>query len=77
MTNKIEEQMVNDGFIEFIDEEAKEEEQPKKKGADYLKERMPICRSCEHFKMNVCARCGCFMPVKTRFSWAECPIGKW
>ena len=41
--------------------------------------RISLCRSCEHLvpKINVCKKCGCFMPAKVRLKWASCPIGKW
>jgi hypothetical protein len=42
-------------------------------------ERAAICNSCpELFKPTwTCKKCGCFMKVKTRVSFAECPLGKW
>jgi hypothetical protein len=40
-------------------------------------ERMKICRDCEFFLLNVCKKCGCFMPAKTKFQTSRCPIGKW
>lgn len=41
--------------------------------------RMKICRSCEHFDVTtrLCMVCKCFMPAKTRLSWAKCPKNKW
>ena len=40
--------------------------------------RIATCRSCpELSKINTCAQCGCFMPVKVRFKWMKCPLGKW
>lgn len=43
------------------------------------KERMEICRGCDHFiKMtNQCTECGCIMTLKTKLPHAECPINKW
>lgn len=43
------------------------------------KERMAICRVCEHFNSftNQCNQCGCFMVVKTKMLSSECPVGKW
>jgi hypothetical protein len=29
-----------------------------------------------HYKRKV-RLCGCVMPVKTKYTWASCPIGKW
>lgn len=41
--------------------------------------RMSICKNCENFLsvMKVCQKCGCFMPAKTKFMIATCPVGKW
>jgi len=39
--------------------------------------RMNACKSCEHFKMPICGKCGCMMMVKARMATSECPIGKW
>lgn len=43
------------------------------------KERMAICKSCEHLlkPLNQCTKCGCFMDAKTRLPNASCPIHKW
>jgi hypothetical protein len=43
------------------------------------KERLDICRGCDHFskRLSTCGICGCFMPLKTTLSNAECPIGLW
>jgi hypothetical protein len=42
-------------------------------------ERLAICNSCPQlFKPTwTCKSCGCFMKVKGRLSYAECPLGKW
>jgi rRNA maturation endonuclease Nob1 len=42
-------------------------------------ERLAICNGCEHlFKPTwTCKECGCFMKVKARLSFTECPIGLW
>jgi len=43
-----------------------------------VKERNNICESCEHIgKFYRCAKCGCFMIIKTRIASAYCPIGLW
>ena len=41
--------------------------------------RAIICKSCEHLvqRLEVCKKCGCYMPWKTQLDWAKCPIGKW
>ena len=42
-------------------------------------DRLNVCRSCEHFEENTsrCKQCGCFMELKTRIPFVECPVGKW
>jgi hypothetical protein len=54
-------------------------EKPENSVEDSIKEhRMKICRSCDHFnKIQTCAKCGCFMPLKTWFKIFSCPDGKW
>lgn len=45
---------------------------------DVVIARMKQCLNCEHLKKHTrCAKCGCFMKVKTRLAPAKCPIGKW
>ena len=41
--------------------------------------RLAICRTCEFFKPKSerCAKCGCFMQLKTKLEHAKCPVGKW
>jgi len=42
------------------------------------KNRKSTCESCEDFtELNTCKNCGCIMPVKWKFKYAECPINKW
>ena len=37
-------------------------------------ERMAICKKCPHLgRWTVCDKCKCFMPLKTKLRWAECP----
>ena len=38
-------------------------------------ERYEICLECEHLNKfwKFCNLCGCFMPLKTKLRWAECP----
>jgi hypothetical protein len=47
----------------------------------YAKDRMEICRGCEHYRAMTkqCMVCGCFMPAKTSFKDQECPLDppKW
>lgn len=41
-------------------------------------ERLALCRGCENFlPIEVCKKCGCFMPMKVKLAHAECPIGRW
>ena len=43
-------------------------------------ERMAICKKCPHLnKWKVCDICKCFMPLKTKIRWAECPeeVPRW
>jgi len=42
-------------------------------------DRLNICNSCEHSmkSINVCSKCGCFLPAKTKLARSGCPIGKW
>jgi hypothetical protein len=41
--------------------------------------RMSICKNCEFLReiSNTCKQCGCFMPAKTAFAQASCPVNKW
>jgi anaerobic ribonucleoside-triphosphate reductase len=48
------------------------------KGHPEVVKRITLCNRCVNLtKLNVCKKCGCFMPAKVRLSGAECPIGKW
>ena len=42
-------------------------------------ERLKICRECPKYDKfwKTCAICHCFMPLKTKLRWTECPEGKW
>ena len=42
-------------------------------------ERKQICMKCEHLRPRIkqCAKCGCWLPGKTRIPTARCPVGKW
>ena len=42
-------------------------------------ERLQLCESCDKYikLAKICSECKCFMPVKTRLRFANCPIGKW
>jgi len=39
------------------------------------RERMEICKKCPNLdkKWKFCKICNCFMPLKTKLRWAECP----
>lgn len=40
--------------------------------------RLEICNNCDKLNpINICKVCGCFMPLKTKFKSAECPLKKW
>ncbi len=41
--------------------------------------RYETCKKCEHFlpKFKRCKLCGCFMKIKTKIIFTECPIKKW
>jgi hypothetical protein len=42
-------------------------------------QRIELCKSCEKFTslIKACKECGCFMPVKVRYSFFNCPLKKW
>ena len=37
-----------------------------------------ICKECPELVplVEICKKCGCFMPAKVRLDFAECPMGK-
>lgn len=39
-------------------------------------ERLKICKKCPHYNKfwKTCKVCHCFMPLKTKIRWAECPL---
>lgn len=41
--------------------------------------RLEICQTCASFvtPIKMCKECHCFMPWKTKFTDAVCPVGKW
>ena len=43
------------------------------------KERINICRKCEHVNpiLLQCKQCGCFLIVKTKMKSQDCPLNKW
>ena len=38
-------------------------------------DRYEICKKCPNFNKfwKTCKLCGCFMPLKTKIRWVECP----
>lgn len=44
---------------------------------ELIDSRLAVCRGCEFFKDNRCAKCGCFMKAKASMVTAKCPLGKW
>jgi len=51
----------------------------KKADEEVQKERLDICMACEHLytKMNICKKCGCYVPSKVKRINSFCPIKKW
>jgi hypothetical protein len=41
--------------------------------------RMAICNSCDDLNTTIktCKQCGCYMPAKSTFAAANCPLHKW
>ena len=39
--------------------------------------RANICATCPENKSNICNKCGCYLPAKTKSPQATCPIEKW
>lgn len=39
------------------------------------KQRLQICQKCPNYSKfwKTCKICHCFMPLKTKLRWAECP----
>jgi len=46
---------------------------------DLYKERVSICKSCDHYDEfeNQCKLCGCYVPAKARNIFDSCPVKKW
>ncbi len=42
-------------------------------------QRINICQGCEWHRpaLNRCGSCGCFLSLKARIPWLDCPEGKW
>ena len=50
--------------------------------ASVYKQRLQICRDCEHYNNENpqhprCNECGCFLLVKTSWASESCPLQKW
>jgi len=43
----------------------------------YAERRIAICNACPEYRMFICGKCGCMMPIKTRLRGASCPLNKW
>jgi len=43
------------------------------------KERVNTCLQCEHYNksMQMCQKCYCIVPIKTKIKAFHCPINKW
>ena len=45
---------------------------------DLSKKRMVICKQCPKLNnLDVCNKCGCYMPSKTRARLVKCPLKHW
>lgn len=46
---------------------------------DIRDSRLTTCNSCAYRieSVNLCSKCGCFLPAKTKLAGVSCPIGKW
>lgn len=47
--------------------------------SDMSKKRLSVCTGCPSFD-NVsgnCSECSCYIPVKCRFFFLDCPLNKW
>lgn len=42
-----------------------------------IENRKNTCETCSSYKLNICTECGCVMPLKWKFEYAECPLKKW
>ena len=42
-------------------------------------DRLITCSSCVYRieSVNLCSKCGCYLPAKTKLAGSACPIGKW
>lgn len=42
--------------------------------------RIEICKKCPHVKKEAllrCGQCGCYLKVKARLPFFDCPLQKW
>jgi hypothetical protein len=39
--------------------------------------RLAYCDPCEHNKLGICKKCGCFIQGKTRIANQRCPLSYW
>jgi len=45
---------------------------------NYRSNRNEICKNCDRLSIvKICKECGCFIPLKTYFINATCPLNKW
>lgn len=46
---------------------------------DIQQHRMDVCRMCDSYseRRKRCKECGCFLEIKVKFSYSECPLNKW
>lgn len=66
-------------FLKAAFEEGKALISSKPPTPEEISRRLEICRACEHYRASDerCAKCGCFLRIKTAWRAQKCPIGKW
>lgn len=40
-------------------------------------QRTTICKNCEFYRNSVCLSCGCYIDIKAKIKYEQCPEGKW
>ena len=44
---------------------------------DEIDRRQNICNKTQHFALDICKSCYCFIKLKTALKGATCPLDKW
>lgn len=41
--------------------------------------RLETCKGCPDYRPEkyTCSQCGCLMPLKVKFKYSKCPVGRW